>query len=263
MKFDVAVMNPPYSRTLHLDILEKVIPHANEVINISPTSHLYDMTAIFNLKKNTTWHRYKDSVSKHIMRVNRVHRQDANESFNIASFTDIDILALDNRESDLYKHIYEFDVMKSYDVFEKVIDEHCFKQDKNIKSMFNKEESKAFFLRLSDIHGHPGCKDEFDICSSKLDLLTEEGQQNKVYFDSKEELKNFHKSLQTSFMKYCNYLSRQGQHVHYEFLPWMGDYKDTWDDKRFFEFFKLEEKDIAKIKEFGEIYNKKESRALF
>ena len=260
MSFDVAIMNPPYSRTLHLDILEKVLPHAKEVINISPTGHLYDLPAIYDLKKNTTWHKYKE-LSKHIMRVNKVHRSDANEHFDIASFNDVDILALDSRESDLYKHIWEIDSKKSIDVFTKVIVEHCYEQNKNIKSIFNKDESE-YFLRLSDIHGHPGAKDEFDVCSPKLDLLSEGEGQNKVYFKSEKERANFHKSLQTSFMKYCNYLTRQGQHIHYEFLPLMEDYSDAWIDNRFFEYFELQNKDIETIKEFGEIYNKK-SVALF
>ena len=32
-KFDVAIMNPPYDKNLHLKILEKVIPIADEVVD--------------------------------------------------------------------------------------------------------------------------------------------------------------------------------------------------------------------------------------
>ena len=34
MKFDVAIMNPPYAGKLHLKILEKVIPVAEKVVKI-------------------------------------------------------------------------------------------------------------------------------------------------------------------------------------------------------------------------------------
>src|SRR5574344_242514 len=35
-KFDVIIGNPPYDKSLHLKILEKVIPVADKVVNISP-----------------------------------------------------------------------------------------------------------------------------------------------------------------------------------------------------------------------------------
>ena len=40
MKFDVAIMNPPYDGNLHLKILEKVISIADKVVNISPIDWL-------------------------------------------------------------------------------------------------------------------------------------------------------------------------------------------------------------------------------
>lgn len=40
-KFDVAIMNPPYSGKLHLKILEKVIPVADKVVNISPANQFF------------------------------------------------------------------------------------------------------------------------------------------------------------------------------------------------------------------------------
>ena len=57
LKFDVAIMNPPYDGNLHLKILEKVIPIADKVVNISPARWLQDPLAkykktaiIINLK---------------------------------------------------------------------------------------------------------------------------------------------------------------------------------------------------------------------
>ena len=37
-KFDIAIMNPPYNKNLHLKILEKVIPVADKAVNISPST---------------------------------------------------------------------------------------------------------------------------------------------------------------------------------------------------------------------------------
>src|SRR5574344_2463190 len=40
-KFDVAIMNPPYDGNLHLKILEKVIPIAEKVVNVSPANQFF------------------------------------------------------------------------------------------------------------------------------------------------------------------------------------------------------------------------------
>ena len=40
-KFDVAIMKPPYDGNLHLKILEKVIPVADKVVNISPANQFF------------------------------------------------------------------------------------------------------------------------------------------------------------------------------------------------------------------------------
>ena len=36
MKFSVAITNPPYSNSLHLQIMEEVVKHCDKVVNISP-----------------------------------------------------------------------------------------------------------------------------------------------------------------------------------------------------------------------------------
>ena len=57
-KFDIAIMNPPYDGNLHLKILEKVIPIADKVVNISPIRWLQDPFAEY--KKSTDWKKFED-----------------------------------------------------------------------------------------------------------------------------------------------------------------------------------------------------------
>lgn len=64
MKFDVAIMNPPYDRNLHLKILETVIPHAEKVINISPLRWLQDPFAPYLTRSD--YCKFENGVSKHI-----------------------------------------------------------------------------------------------------------------------------------------------------------------------------------------------------
>lgn len=53
------------------------------------------------------------------------------------------------------------------------------------------------------------------------------------------EFKNWHVSQNTKFMKYCNFLTRQGQHLQPRWLPFMQDYAQPWTDKRFCEYFNI------------------------
>ena len=47
MKFDICLMNPPYSRSLHLKFLEKTIKIADKVVSIQPTRWLQDTLATY------------------------------------------------------------------------------------------------------------------------------------------------------------------------------------------------------------------------
>lgn len=64
MKFDKIIMNPPYSKNLHLKILAKTIEHLkdenSECVNLSPIRWLQDPLAKY--KKNSDLKRFKDSV---------------------------------------------------------------------------------------------------------------------------------------------------------------------------------------------------------
>ena len=57
-------MNPPYSRTLHLQFLEKVIDIADNVVSIQPVGWLTNPLAKYN--KSSNYKKYENSISKHI-----------------------------------------------------------------------------------------------------------------------------------------------------------------------------------------------------
>ena len=66
-KFDVAIMNPPYDGSLHLEIMEYVIPNSKEVIDISPVRWLQDPLA--KLKSNSDYKKYEETISKKIVKL--------------------------------------------------------------------------------------------------------------------------------------------------------------------------------------------------
>lgn len=249
--FDIIVTNPPYNRRLHLDILEECVKISKEVVNISPTGHLHDLPAVIGLKKST-FQQYEDTLLVHMKNAKSVKREDANQLFGIGSFVDVDITVYDKNKHDLYKKIWMQDENKSLEVFNKVVIDYVVNKHKSIKGHIGCD-SGAYKMNLSGIHGHPGNKDEFDIVSTNYNVVTNAEMLSPASFTTEKERVNFFNSLHTDFMRYINYLTRQGVHIHYEFLPWMGDYKSAWDNERYYEFFKISEKEKELIERFNEL----------
>ena len=237
-RFDFCIMNPPYSRTTHLKFLENIIPFCHKVINISPCGWLFDIPAIIGWKK-TTYQRFENSVAKHIKSLENLGK-DSNDYFNIGSFENLGIYELDNDIYNIYSTIYLDDVRKSMPIFNKIIVPVYEKKIDNIKNN----------IKISEIHGHPGQRDEFDIVTPQYKLVAKLRPQNMP----ENDFKNWHNSCNTKFMKYCNLLTRQGQHLKPQLLPYMEDYGEPWDDKRFFEHFNLTKDEQDLINKTMEMY---------
>ena len=65
--FDLIVMNPPYDGTLHLKILETVVPFAKKTVNVSPARWLTDPLSKY--KSNSDLNKYRRSVAEHIAEI--------------------------------------------------------------------------------------------------------------------------------------------------------------------------------------------------
>ena len=83
MKFDCIIMNPPYSRNLHLKILAEAIKHLKDeksvCVNLSPVRWLQDPLA--KHKKNCDLKRFEESVAKHIESIDFIDRFKMTEMF--------------------------------------------------------------------------------------------------------------------------------------------------------------------------------------
>src|SRR5574344_988117 len=93
-KFDVAIMNPPYDKNLHLKILEAVIPVANKFVNISPVRWLQDPLAKY--KKNSDYNKFEESISKKIESLDVIDARLGNNLFQIANFGALGIYRIGN-----------------------------------------------------------------------------------------------------------------------------------------------------------------------
>ena len=221
-KFDVAIMNPPYDKNLHLKILEAVIPVASKVVNISPIGYALDWPVFYNLK-NTPNFKTKQYILKHIASCELLTATHANDMFKIGSFERLAITTYDGEEHDIGMKLYLTDKRKSKSVFEKVI----------LSIANGTYDNLAAHIQISTIHGHPGREDEFDIVTPQYKLVESLRPKNM----SESDFINWHNSCNTMFMKYCNLLTRQGQNLNPSLLPYMQDYTQQWDDKRFCKYF--------------------------
>ena len=269
MKFDVAIMNPPYDRNLHLKILEAVIPHAEKVVNISPVRWLQDPLAKY--KKYSDYKKFEETVSKKIETLDIVTAKDATVLFGGESTAvfkiDLGIYTCSKSGGFDYKKTFTNDILDKI-----VASDACGIPVKKLS------ESNGNFCILNDILGnHSGIvgfgnympliksvntygKYYFNWRSEKNNLSVMENKaSNKrsvngiidnwsvVELNSKTELLNFYNSTETLFFKYVFCASLTDAHVHPEFLPFMKDYTEPWDDKRFCEYFGITDDEWTRI----------------
>lgn len=239
-KFDIVIMNPPYDGTLHLQILEKVLNLSDKVVNISPVGWLCDLPTIMNWKK-TAFQQYENCISRHIMSNDIITGNEASRIFEAGFFQKLGIYLIDKTEySDVYRMIWLQNSYKSLDIF-----------NKTVARVYNREIDNLYkHIKISTIHGHAGAKDEFDIITPQYEIA----KKYKPVNMSELEFKNWHVSCNTKFMKYCNYLTRNGQHIAAHWLPYMNDYSFNWTDEMFYNFFELTKKEIDIIEQFGKRY---------
>ena len=224
-KFDVIIMNPPYDGNLHLKILEKVIPMADEVVNISPVRWLQDPLAKY--KKNSDYIKYEESISKKIDSCEIIKSDIANKLFDI-SFGDLGIYKIS-------KGGFNYNFAQNNSLVNKFIS----KNDITFMDVATKEGYRGKYKsnHFGIINSHYGdtsvwVKDSFELFTTKRETNT-----NKVlFFNNNEEVKNCFCFLNFKVMRYFAKIIRKNQRVPWQFVPYL-DYSKPWTDKRFCEYF--------------------------
>ena len=240
-KYDLAIMNPPYDRNLHLKILEKVIPVAEETINISPDGWISDYAALMGYKKSPN-KKFIDSLGPKIVDYKILSASDFNDVFGIANWGSGMISKFkQDANSDLYKKISE-KTHKQKSFIEKVIKPMYEGKFKSFKQMYGVNKDKYnYFIKLSRVHGHIGSYDQYDLTSRELkySLNVHDKEGKEIYFETKREAINFFDTLHLTFYKYIKYL---GVYSYADFnagMPFMSDYIKPWDNKRFCDYFNI------------------------
>lgn len=232
MKFDVAIMNPPYSGDLHINILKEVLTHAKTIVNISPNPFI-------NYRKNTGLtpneiieYSYEDSCKVF-------------GGIQLQCPLAITIYDESNQYADLTKYTPEL-----YKIFlNKVKFDHSFK-DVNVLDY----NGVGVFVPLK-LMTAVWDKNK-NIIVDKLGVLNNSYTLDGVYykdlrnrnknracggipFNTINEAKNFYDSCNTTFYKaYVKMFHVASRYVLKDY-PFMEDYTSPWTNKRFCEHYNL------------------------
>ena len=257
-KFDCCIMNPPYDKNLHLKILEKVIPVADKVVNISPIRWLQDPLA--KHKKSSDYKRYEDTISKMIESLEVVEREKAAEIFNIRQESDLGILMIGRGG-------FDYVAFSSNPIIEKMLS----KSDCFLSNVMESNISEGWRVKLVDLKplnagsngkkGTAGWYNRYILLHQNKSWVYKDGYQAgkhwsayngtsgcKVFteddkmpasikFDTKVEAENFENSTKTMFYKYLVFSMKMNSHTPFTGLPFMKGYTQPWSDKRFCEHF--------------------------
>ena len=237
MKFDVAIMNPPYDGNLHLKILEKVIPIADKVVNISPANQFF---AAKRLLKEYPLIQKSKVLKNNIVNIELIAPEIASNIFNASFAGPLMILTYDAN----YKHslnYMDYNVIQYNlrQVFDKTISECNDKILPNLYDEILKNTNKKFILPCPEVHGNQGKKDRAEMTSSNYERALKAKQRWNWHlsFDTEIERKNCYDSWHTRFHQFIHSLIKADNFNYYGQLPWLNDYSQPWDDKRFCEFF--------------------------
>lgn len=255
-KFDIAIMNPPYDGNLHLKILEKVIPIADKVINISPIDWLMNPYggAVYNQYKHLKFNSIENAgLIKNIFNLDR-------STYTGGIYT-IDKNANLTPDKFLYKFISTdftnyIDEKILSSIIKKTID--CDNLENHIISGEINDKTK-YTIVMPKLVGNPGEKTyKLYIRGSRWDKIFYKGlykgktaSETKkklknvknytifdyIEFNSKNEAENWIKSGETNFIKFMQIIQSVDAHRRCSHTPYMNDYSKPWDDKRFCEYF--------------------------
>ena len=249
MKFDVAVMNPPYDRNLHLKILEAVIPHAEKVINISPVRWLQDPFAPYSTRSD--YCKFEDSISKKIESLDVIPADKARELFDANMAMNLGIYVCGNGGYN-YNH--------NDSLITKIV-------EKTLRNSWRPYNQKEFYKRNciqlkpyainvgainGDVHIIMSKNYEHQITvglSARATVFNGGSGIDATHFEfsTEEERKNFWACYNHKFMLWLISLWKVDPRIYANKIPYFGDYSHSWDYADFFAWFDLTEKEQERV----------------
>ena len=277
MSFDVAIMNPPYMRSLHLRFLERAIQLVDNVVSIQPVRWLYDPTAKYNAASD--YIKYKNSISKHISDIELYNIEEAKSVFDIAVSSTVGIYQCTHDGGFDYKHFATNELIDK--VYRYILDNPC---------TIDVDKRDGYRLRVPLItggHGGGSGNRYHVLCNADIkDIVFKDGMYNgrwwheyyqknqhskttdnithSIHFDAEQEAHNFARSLMTDFARYVEDKIITSFHIGKKQILWMGNarhprtgtigYKDEWTNEDFYKYFDVDKKWQDIIEKFIRYY---------
>lgn len=229
MKWNYAIMNPPYSIILHLKFLENCIKYCDTVVNISPGGFIFDIGRYNNLKNKT------NNILPHLYEYERLDHRTSSDLFSAGIMSDLHI--------GIYKHDYtngKEDIdEKQNKIYQKI--RYTFKR--NLRNNFiRKDNLSEYGLRIFRCHYVPNQE-------AYKNIICFEGKAvDGIDFKSKNEQQNFIDSLKTWPYEFMNKL----EDVNPAHLPWLEDYSRKYTNDDMYKIFKIKDEEKDFIKKFLE-----------
>lgn len=242
IKFDHIAMNPPYSGSLHLKIVEEAVKHSDDVVNLSPIRWLQDPLA--EIKKGADIKKYKNIVQQ-ISSIEVIPLKDANDLFGAKFGMDLGIYHITPNGG--WKG---FPPVPSNDVILKIE-----KAIKDTWAAHAKTSAKDFFVRTSLVYnpsgGNPNCNLLGEDKERQLTMKDEGTVVRFFNFETKSEAENFYNA---AFLKLNRFIKKIGfssmtSTGNFSLLPYLGDYTHKWTDADLYTYFGLTEDEIKIIEE--------------
>ena len=255
MKFDHIIMNPPYSRNLHLKILNEAICYSDDIVNLSPIRWLQDPLAEY--KKNSDWKKFEDIKNK-IESLEVIPIEYAKNAFNIDLASAIGIYRLSEKGGFDFNSIVD-------STFCKVL-----AKSKRLAMNFDQDMKDGWRVRISLISGGRlgGGRRKCKFAKQKL-LVFYDGMRDgrpwythymrnqytkttdtittSIKFATESEANNWI-NIQNSKLGIWFYdKSAINQGVRKENFIWLQDYTHEWTDEMLYKHFNLTEDEIALI----------------
>jgi len=253
-KFDCCIMNPPYNGNLHLKILEKVIPCADKVVNISPVRWLQDPLAFY--KKGTDFEKF-EKIRKNTNLKEIIDAKTASKLFGIDLTFSLGIYDIETKNKGIYTPLIDcadaaVAASVYYKILDKIVEDNNYakldihKYDDGLENYvcaanFSPEskygKKRLFWLKevgraFTDGYTYRDYK-EGNRFATRGDISNTEC----IVFPAKTEAINCYDSFKCKLPKFICMLSSVDVNVYPKFAPWMSDYKQPWNDKRFCEHF--------------------------
>lgn len=258
MKFDVAIMNPPYDRNLHLKILEQIIPYTDKVINISPVRWLQDPFAPYFTRSD--YCKFEDSISKKIESLDVIPADKARELFDANMAMNLGIYVCGNGG---YNYNHNDPLITK--IVKKILENSW--RPYNQKEFYKRNcvQLKPYAINVGAING-----DVHIIMSKSYEHQIAVGLSARATvfnggngidathfeFNTEEERKNFWACYNHKFMLWIISLWKVDPKIYANKIPYFSDYSHPWDYADFFAWFDLTEEEQKRVmQEITEMQN--------